>query len=127
RRMTIVAACVCGGASAQTASPPPTQQPSRVVSEPLRNLRVFYESGVWLEEPKIIGGVRSQPGQNPWQVALLDGLAPEPSRDPFCGGSLIGSQWVVTAAHSVDQGTRPTDVDVLGGTSNYLTGGTRVH
>jgi secreted trypsin-like serine protease len=43
---------------------------------------------------RITNGTESQPGQWPWQVALRDNGA-------FCGGSLIGAQWVITAAHCV--------------------------
>lgn len=97
------------------------------VSTPLNNVRVHNKTGVWLEQPKIIGGRQAPAGANPWQVALLDATVREPERDPFCGGSLIDSRWVVTAAHCVDGGTLPQDVDVLAGTANYLRAGTRVH
>jgi secreted trypsin-like serine protease len=43
---------------------------------------------------RILNGTEALPGQWPWQVALKDG-------NLFCGGSLISSQWVVTAAHCV--------------------------
>ncbi|XP_063158571.1 serine protease 53-like [Candoia aspera] len=42
---------------------------------------------------RIAGGVNAQRGEWPWQVSLQ-------YRDQhFCGGSLIGDQWVLTAAH----------------------------
>jgi hypothetical protein len=44
---------------------------------------------------RIINGEGTRSGQWPWQVALRD------DDDVFCGGSLISSQWVVTAAHCV--------------------------
>uniref|UniRef100_A0A665TJX3 Peptidase S1 domain-containing protein n=1 Tax=Echeneis naucrates TaxID=173247 RepID=A0A665TJX3_ECHNA len=44
--------------------------------------------------PRIIGGVEAALGRWPWQVSLYY------SNRHTCGGSIITSQWVVTAAHS---------------------------
>jgi len=42
---------------------------------------------------RITGGSPAAPGQFPWQAALhIDNAY-------FCGGSLIGSLWVLTAGH----------------------------
>jgi secreted trypsin-like serine protease len=42
---------------------------------------------------RITGGSPAARGQFPWQVALIIDNA------YFCGGSLISSRWVLTAAH----------------------------
>jgi len=42
---------------------------------------------------RITGGSTAARGQFPWQVALIIDNA------YFCGGSLISSLWVLTAAH----------------------------
>ncbi|CAB3999552.1 MAM and LDL-receptor class A domain-containing 1-like isoform X1, partial [Paramuricea clavata] len=44
---------------------------------------------------RIVGGQEATPGEWPWQVALLRGTS------PFCGGSLVSNQYVITAAHCV--------------------------
>lgn len=44
---------------------------------------------------KIVGGVEATPHQFPWQVGLFfDGY--------FCGGSIISSKYILTAAHCAD-------------------------
>ncbi|NXP47810.1 FA7 factor, partial [Heliornis fulica] len=56
-------------------------------------------------DSRIAGGVLCHRGHCPWQVML-------PLRDTgFCGGSLISSRWVVTAAHCLDL-VRPHHVTV---------------
>lgn len=44
---------------------------------------------------RIVGGQEAIPGDWGWQIALLD------YGTFICGGSLINSQWVLTAAHCV--------------------------
>jgi len=45
------------------------------------------------KEDRIIGGKEAEPNQYPWQVALFT------DDKYFCGGTLIGDQWVLTAGH----------------------------
>ena len=48
---------------------------------------------------RIIGGEACSIYQWPWQVALIA------NGEQVCGGSLVTSQWIVTAAHCFDSGT----------------------
>lgn len=69
-------------------------------------------------EGQIVGGALADPGEYPWQVALISGSATNLSQ--FCGGSLIHPQWVLTAAHCItysDTGGvyAPSLVDVVAG------------
>jgi secreted trypsin-like serine protease len=48
--------------------------------------------------PQMIGATRVAPGQSPWQVALVRSNG-TPVQTVFCGGTLIDSEWVLTAAH----------------------------
>nr|XP_060624109.1 coagulation factor VII-like [Anolis sagrei ordinatus]XP_060624110.1 coagulation factor VII-like [Anolis sagrei ordinatus] len=49
------------------------------------------------DTPRIVGGSFCRPGDCPWQVLIQNKRG-----YGFCGGSLIGSQWVLTAAHCLD-------------------------
>ena len=66
---------------------------------------------------KIINGVPAAPGQLPFQVSLFT-----PALGHFCGGSLIGDDWVVTAAHCILLEDGET-YRVLTGTNDLLQGG----
>ncbi len=54
---------------------------------------------------QIVGGQLANPGEWPWQVALVDSnaVAPHFYNYQFCGGSLINPFWVLTAAHCVTE------------------------
>jgi hypothetical protein len=54
--------------------------------------------GLPFSKRRIIGGIPAKIDQYPWQVALLRG---KQSTDFFCGGSLLSSDTVLTAAHCV--------------------------
>ncbi|XP_014211430.1 trypsin-like [Copidosoma floridanum] len=51
--------------------------------------------------PRIIGSHNAIPGEFPYQVSLQWGWLPFLPHSHFCGGSIINSTWVVTAAHCV--------------------------
>jgi len=90
----VLFASLTGGASAQGLPPPP-------------------------EDPRIVGGVPADPGEWPWQVALVGGNATNLYNGQFCGGSLVSPQWVVTAAHCVnDIKNNPSQVDIVAGIYN---------
>lgn len=94
-------------------------------SLPLRNALHFESTGQWLVEPKIVGGALAVPGQDPWQVALVAAERTD-KNIVFCGGSLVAQNWVLTAAHCLDGGTVPSQVDVVSGTIDLDRGGRRV-
>lgn len=64
---------------------------------------------------RIINGKLAKPGQFPWQVALLVVGNQYNKNGLICGGTLIASQWVVTAAHCVDRGMKPEQIQALAG------------
>ena len=60
--------------------------------------------------PQIIGGGPSDITAHPWQVIIN-------AANSLCGGALVTSTWVVTAAHCLD-GLTPQQVQVWAGMSN---------
>ncbi|XP_037123211.1 transmembrane protease serine 5 isoform X1 [Syngnathus acus] len=54
-----------------------------------------FECGTRAKLARIIGGVEAPLGRWPWQVSLYY------SKRHTCGGSIISSQWIITAAHCV--------------------------
>jgi secreted trypsin-like serine protease len=79
---------------------------------------------------RILGGDVAPDGAWPWQVGLINPEQPDLFHGQFCGGSIIASVWVLTAAHCVyDEGNNgaltpvpPARIRVLAGT-NYLEDG----
>ncbi|MBA4247055.1 MAG: hypothetical protein C0444_01995 [Microbacterium sp.] len=70
--------------------------------------------------PVIIGGTAAAISDAPWQVALVFAGAPNDYIGQFCGGSIVSSWEIVTAAHCVvDSGITadPSDIRVMTGQS----------
>ncbi|XP_076366524.1 trypsin-1-like isoform X1 [Tachypleus tridentatus] len=53
----------------------------------------------YVRDSKIVGGIDTEFGEQPWQVAVLKRRFL--SRKIACGGALIHEKWIVTAAHCV--------------------------
>ena len=64
-------------------------------------------------DPRIIGGEPADFGEYPFMVALLfEPTAGNDFQKQYCGGSLIASRWVLTAAHCVEFLESPDEVAV---------------
>ncbi|XP_078356255.1 transmembrane protease serine 9-like isoform X2 [Oculina patagonica] len=68
-----------------------------------------------IAQSRVIGGQDAKPGAWPWQIAL------QRNGRFICGGSLIGPDWVVTAAHCVASSSNPAYYKVVVGDHNRNT------
>uniref|UniRef100_A0A4W3H6J6 Peptidase S1 domain-containing protein n=1 Tax=Callorhinchus milii TaxID=7868 RepID=A0A4W3H6J6_CALMI len=64
-------------------------------------------------EMRVIGGQEALPGNWPWQVSVQ--MRHDSSYLHICGGSIIDTRWVLTAAHCVSQASSPKDWVVVVG------------
>ncbi len=95
------------------AIPPPLEDVIKYANERRRLLAI---------QPRIIGGTVAPIGAYPWQVSI--GMKNVPHLiGHFCGGSIIASRFVLTAAHCVDGQTKPENIQVLAGTNVLGNGG----
>ncbi|XP_019738935.1 hyaluronan-binding protein 2-like isoform X2 [Hippocampus comes] len=74
-------------------------------TNPNQPVAMFSQCGIAQpkEHHRIFWGIKSWPGAHPWQVSVQE--RPKGSNvafDPSCGGALLSSCWVVTAAHCID-------------------------
>ena len=65
------------------------------LEHPITNKYVCGVKGTY-RSGRVVGGEDATPGEWCWQVALINSL-----NQYLCGGALIGTQWVLTAAHCV--------------------------
>ncbi|MCF6258242.1 MAG: trypsin-like serine protease [Gammaproteobacteria bacterium] len=68
--------------------------------------------------PRIIGGTNADPNEYPWAVTLLRANINGGFDATFCGGTLIASRWVLTAAHCVDDLSSASKIEVAIGINN---------
>ncbi|NXC88916.1 ACRO protein, partial [Cercotrichas coryphoeus] len=74
---------------------------------------VAYDYG-WT---RVVGGTGAKPGAWPWIVSLQHPWAPRLGH--FCGGSLISTQWVLTAAHCFNTYNNITMMYVVIGATRF--------
>ena len=77
------------------------------INVPGCGLRPLAEIGANRNESRIVGGAKSIVGDWGWQVAIYR------YKQFICGGSIINSKWVLTAAHCIEKYTNIFSYDVF--------------
>jgi secreted trypsin-like serine protease len=84
---------------------------------------LFFNQGGPVANASIVDGTDASIDEFPFQVALYNPRAGSPAKGFFCGGVIIGSRSVATAAHCLigerGQRSQPGEIEVLAG-STYL-------
>jgi len=94
----------------------PTAAADEAGSDALREAIQRYRANLQMGD-RVINGKPTTIERNPWQVALLHAADNNNERAQFCGGVIIEPEWILTAAHCVDKGTRATQIHVFSGSS----------
>lgn len=90
--------------SIPTAAPPPAPTSAPPTNPPSGSC----QCGKANRQIRIVNGVTTEENEYPWQVGLASGSG----RIPYCGGSIVSSKTIVTAAHCT-QGTAASNIWVL--------------
>merc|ERR1711884_1028354 len=96
-----------------TMRPTTTMKPATTMGPPSNN---SCTCGQVNRKHKIVNGVETEENEYPWQVGLASGSNYYAS----CGGSIIGSKSILTAAHCTAR-KNPGDIYVLVGAHNQNT------
>jgi secreted trypsin-like serine protease len=121
-RCGAVAVAVCSATAAASAGDDPLV--ARIKAQQAAMIETLVGTAA-PARPEIIGGSVARKGAWPFVVGLVSASTPSNYAAQFCGGSLIASTWVLTAAHCL-KGVRPGEIAVLVGTNDLDRGGRRI-
>uniref|UniRef100_A0A8C0FRJ8 Transmembrane serine protease 9 n=1 Tax=Bubo bubo TaxID=30461 RepID=A0A8C0FRJ8_BUBBB len=91
----------------------PTTSPAPAASKPVTASRPQECGGRpgFSKPSKIVGGTDASRGEIPWQVSLKE------DSTHFCGATIIGDRWLLSAAHCFNE-TNPEEIEAYLGTTS---------
>uniref|UniRef100_A0A8C8B707 Transmembrane serine protease 9 n=1 Tax=Otus sunia TaxID=257818 RepID=A0A8C8B707_9STRI len=91
----------------------PTTSPAPAASKPVTASRPQECGGRpgFSKPSKIVGGTDASRGEIPWQVSLKEDSV------HFCGATIIGDRWLLSAAHCFNE-TNPEEIEAYLGTTS---------
>ncbi|NXQ50453.1 HABP2 protein, partial [Catharus fuscescens] len=96
----------CSGKQFEANEETPTEPPT----DPPETFQTCGQPEVRRTVKKIYGGSKARPGKHPW-MAYVD-IHTTDGEEHFCGGVLIKSCWVLTAAHCLDKPVKKIQVSL---------------
>lgn len=112
-------------ASAQASAPDTSASGTAGRRSPLQQAVDRAKSGRKSSD-RVVGGSPASLAINPWQVALVSAGGSDNTIDQYCGASIIGTKWLITAAHCIDARLGPTAMAILFGTDDLRLPGRRI-
>lgn len=95
------------------------------VTSPYRRVIDLQSKGL-SPNTRITGGHDTTLAEHPWQVALVATGTKNNSSAEFCGGTVIGVHWVLTAAHCLEGVPNEAAIQILVGTNSLNEPGRRL-
>lgn len=100
-------------------------EPQVAVASPYKRVIERQSKGL-SPKTRITGGHDTTLAKNPWQVALVASATKDNASAEFCGGSVVGLHWVLTAAHCLEGVPNEAAIQILVGTDSLDQPGRRL-
>lgn len=74
---------------------------------------IIFKGSIYAQNPRLIGGTQIDISEAPYQVSIIRNGRHD------CGGSILNSEWILTACHCVDNNIPLNSISVHAGSTNW--------